>query len=271
MPYLQLRDIRLYYESLGSGPALFLVHGSWGDGRDWTRVFEPLAANYTVVRYDRRGHSRSEDSLTQGSPEEDADDLAALARSLNLSSIYVAANSWGGIVALHCVRRHPGLIAKLALHEPPLFDLIKDKPLHREIYKHASAQVVEAARRIEAGDGEDGAKTFVETAVGGPGSWDTIPAAARRMFIRNAKTFLDEMRDPDALYLSEADLRAVSIPVLLTQGTISPPVYAPILEVLQSALPVTVRKTFDGAGHLPQISHPEQYCSILAEFLGSPA
>ena len=269
MPYFQLPSVRVYYERLGSGPHLLLIHGSWGDARDWTRVMEPLSRSYSVVRYDRRGHSRSERTITQGSPQEDADDLAALLQELNISGVNVAANSWGGIVALHCVLKHPDLITNLALHEPPLFDLVRNLSDHRAVYEYSSQRVQDAAHLIDSGNIEAGAQMFVDVAIGEPGTWDSFHPGVKRIFVRNAPTFLDEMMDADALTLTERDLASIRIPVLLTRGTTSPPIYAPIVEVLCAQIPSAHLEPIEGAGHLPQISHPQQYCRILAGFFNS--
>jgi pimeloyl-ACP methyl ester carboxylesterase len=68
------------------------------------------------------------------------------------------------------------------------------------------------------------------------------------------------------------DLPAVSsveVPVLLTDGDQSPPFYSKILEKPAAALPNAERRSIPGAGHVPQLTHPEQYVDIVSDFLMS--
>lgn len=78
MPEIDCNGARLYYEPEGSGEPLALVHGSWTDSNAWFGVSPILAGTFQVLRYDRRGHSRSQAPDTPGSVDEDGDDLAAL-------------------------------------------------------------------------------------------------------------------------------------------------------------------------------------------------
>ena len=62
----------------GHGELLVLVHGSWTDHTTWTAIVAPLAASFRVVRYDRRGHSRSPYGPGPSPRRRDEDDLIAL-------------------------------------------------------------------------------------------------------------------------------------------------------------------------------------------------
>ena len=53
-------DINLYYEDLGSGPAVVLLSGWPLDSRSWEPQMHPLlAAGHRVITYDRRGFGQS--------------------------------------------------------------------------------------------------------------------------------------------------------------------------------------------------------------------
>src|SRR3954447_1278679 len=66
--------IELYYEDLGSGPPVVLLHGWPLDSRSWEPQLQPLlAAGHRVITYDRRGFGRS----SRPSDGYDFDTLAA--------------------------------------------------------------------------------------------------------------------------------------------------------------------------------------------------
>ena len=83
---------------------------------------------FTVVTYDRRGNGRSPRPagwLTT-SPEEQADDAAALLDVLGLAPAAVFGTSSGGVFALEMVIRHPRSVLGAVLHEPALVVLFDD-------------------------------------------------------------------------------------------------------------------------------------------------
>ncbi len=116
---------------------------------------------------------------------------------------------------------------------------------------------------------EAGARRFVEIVLG-PATWDTfLPDEVKRMLINNAPTFLDETRDPEILTMDLNALSGFSRPVLLSDGSESPPFFAPVLEKLATVLPNATRKTFSGAGHVPHFTHPQEYAAAITEFIDS--
>src|SRR5262245_38976187 len=110
MPTAHVNDVDLFYTLTGDGPALVLVHGSWGESTGWDLALPALALRLRVLTYDRRGHSRSERPPTQGSTEEDVDDLAALLGQLGLAPAHVAGSSSGAALALRLAARYPHLV-----------------------------------------------------------------------------------------------------------------------------------------------------------------
>ena len=94
-----------------------------------------------------------------------------------------------------------------------------------------------------------------------------MPPESRETFITNAPTFLDESNDPDALNLDLATLANFISPTLLSQGDASPPMFAPIAQRVGDAIPGVSRHTFTGAGHVPHMTHPDDYISVVSSFI----
>jgi 3-oxoadipate enol-lactonase len=55
----EVNGASLYYEIVGAGEPVILLHAGIADRRMWDRQLEALAEHYHVVRYDRRGFGRS--------------------------------------------------------------------------------------------------------------------------------------------------------------------------------------------------------------------
>jgi pimeloyl-ACP methyl ester carboxylesterase len=87
----------LYYESLGKGAPVILIHGGFGDRRMWDQQFEPLSQAFRVIRYDHRGFGKSSAPPQEYSP---VSDLVTLMDHLELKRANLVGNSMGGTVAL---------------------------------------------------------------------------------------------------------------------------------------------------------------------------
>ncbi len=262
MPEAQCNGVNLYYELEGSGEPLALIHGSWGDATNWALVASALAESFRVLTYDRRGHSRSERPDARGSVDEDGDDLAALLEALELAPAHVMTSSYGGNIALRLATRRPDLFRSLSCHEPPLWALLDDVE-SQELLQAGARSLAEVRGRIAEGDHEGAARQFVEEVAFGPGAWEReLPAATRAIFVNNAPTFLDELEDPNQLAVDSEALTHLEIPVRLTEGSESPPVFTRVIDRLEQLIPRVTRETIEGAAHVPQLTTPERYVDV---------
>ena len=85
----------------------------------------------------------------------------------------------------------------------------------------------------------------------------------RAIFVHNAPTFLDELQDPKQLRIDEDALSQLELSVRLTQGSESPPTFPAVIDRLIELIPHASRETIDGAGHAPQLTHPERYVEVV--------
>ncbi len=265
MPLAHVNGVHLAYEIAGHGEPLVLVHGSWGDRHNWDAVFEPLARAHRVLRYDRRGHSESERPSSQGSFQEDADDLAALIEALGLAPVHLAGNSGGAAISLKLASRRPDLLRSLAVHEPPSFNLVRTVPELAPLLETVRGRIAHVLDLLGTHQTEDAATSFVEEIAFGPGAWPQLPDSVRQTFRHNAPTFLDESRDPDGLDLDLGALGRYSGPALVSDGGVSPAFFRVIVDRIAAALPRATRFTFADAGHVPHVTHPAAYVARLTE------
>ena len=263
MPEAEANGVRLYYELHGSGEPLALVHGAWVDTTTWRFVVPGLAENFRVLSYDRRGHSRSERPATQGSFDEDGDDLAALLEALDLAPAHVVTNSGGGNIALRLATRRPDLFRSLSCHEPALWGLLEEDPASQEILRQTARSFEAVGRRIARGDHEGAARQFVEEVAFGAGAWaNQLPPESRAIFVQNAPTFLDELQSTNAPNIDQEATSRLKIPVRLTNGSESPPIFLRVIDRLEELIPRVTRETIEGAAHIPHLTTPERCVQV---------
>ena len=268
MPEMKVNGVNLYYELHGEGEPLVLVHGSWVDASSWALVLPALSESFSVLIYDRRGHSRSEQPEGQGSIDEDGDDLAALIEELDLAPAHVVTNSFGGSVALRLATRRGDLFRSLACHEPPLWGVLADDAASQGVLEESARNFEAVAEQIAAGDHEGAARYFIDNVVFGPGAWESVlPPEARAVLVQNAPTFLDEIRDPDVLQVDQAALGRLEMPVRLTNDPQSPPLFGRVIDRLRELIPHATHETMEGATHAPHVAAPERYVELTKRVL----
>jgi non-heme chloroperoxidase len=88
--------IDLYYEDLGEGQPVVLIHGYPLNGHSWERQTKALLdAGYRVIAYDRRGWGQSSQPTTGHDYDTFAADLNELLEQLEITDIVLAGFSMG--------------------------------------------------------------------------------------------------------------------------------------------------------------------------------
>ena len=116
MPHRLIRDIDIWFERAGNGAPLLAISGSRGDLRRKPNLLEsPLAGSFEVLAYDQRGLGRTSKPDKPYRMADFADDAAALLDAVGWERVRVVGVSFGGMVALELVLRHPHRVDKIAL------------------------------------------------------------------------------------------------------------------------------------------------------------
>jgi pimeloyl-ACP methyl ester carboxylesterase len=184
---------------------------------------------------------------------------------------HVVGNSFGASIVLRLAAARPELFRSLIVHEPPVFGLLNDEPKAKQALVAVQERMSAVASQLTAGDWTGGARQFVETIAFGPGAWAELPEDVRQTFVFNAPTWLDEIHDPEALEIDLSGLRPLAAPALLTIGDQSAPFFPFVVDRIAAVMPQATRRTFAGAGHVPHLSHPEEYVRVVTEFVSGRA
>src|ERR1041385_5575360 len=115
--YADIKDVRLYYERVGDGSDVVLVHAGCADRRMWEGQFSALAQHYRVLRYDMRGYGNSTLSTN---PFSNRDDLYRLFEFLGIRQAHFIACSIGSLSTIDFALEHPEKVSSLVLVSPAL-------------------------------------------------------------------------------------------------------------------------------------------------------
>lgn len=116
MPYVHSANGKVYYNVVGEGPPLLMLHGLSRSSRHWQGFDKRLAENFTVVTLDCRGIGRSDHKLSwKDSTHELADEASLVLEHLGIEKAHLFGMSLGGMVALTFGLRYPNLTESLVV------------------------------------------------------------------------------------------------------------------------------------------------------------
>jgi pimeloyl-ACP methyl ester carboxylesterase len=261
MPRLSVNGTELYHETRGTGPPILLIMGATGDGGHFDALANLLADEFMVVTYDRRGNGRS--PVPAGwrttSPEEQADDAAALLDALGAGPAPVFGTSSGANFALCLLARHRAAVRGTILHEPALFALLDDPDAVRAPLR---ARVQPA---LETG-GPPAATEPLWRYVAGDDGWTKLaPDLRERMRGSSGTLFGIELGTYERYLPDDETLAAIAPRVRLLVSANGLPPYAEVARRLGERLGVNVETT--AGTHAAYHDHPRELAEAIRPFL----
>lgn len=111
-----VNGINMYYEIYGEGQPLVLIHGGGSTIQsNFERVIPLFAKHRKVIAVELQAHGRTSDRATGVTFEQDADDVVALLKHLNIAKADILGFSNGGTTTMQIAIRHPQLVDKIIL------------------------------------------------------------------------------------------------------------------------------------------------------------
>jgi 3-oxoadipate enol-lactonase len=108
-------DTRYVLSNEGGGPWLTFIHQLGGDLSIWDQLAGYFRDDYTVLRYDVRGHGQTSVSNQQFSVADLSQDLRALFDALGVEKTHIVGMSMGGMIAQQFALDDPARIDTLTL------------------------------------------------------------------------------------------------------------------------------------------------------------
>jgi 3-oxoadipate enol-lactonase len=117
MPFVELKDVRIFYEISGaeSAPVLLFSNSLGTNTAMWDPQMEPLSREFRILRYDTRGHGRSSATPGPYTIDQLAEDVLGLLDKLNIPQVYFCGLSMGGMIGMLLGLSAPQRLRKLVL------------------------------------------------------------------------------------------------------------------------------------------------------------
>lgn len=97
----KINDCEIFYEVIGEGEPLLLLHGFTGSGEDLKQTFGDYSQKYKLIIPDLRGHGRSTNPSKVYTHRQAARDIEGLLSYLGITSCRALGASAGGSILLH--------------------------------------------------------------------------------------------------------------------------------------------------------------------------
>jgi proline iminopeptidase len=247
-------------------PTMLLLHGGPGfDHSTLANTFEPLADELQLILVDHRGQGRSDERT----PEEWnlaqwVADLVELVDLLELDRPIVLGQSFGGVVALAAVARHPDLASKLVVSSSlaqfrpdrsfPMFERLGGPEVRAVAERHFSELTDESA--------EEFLRVCLPVYNTTPADPDVLARVKLKLEVGN-HFFRNEFFDTDLF----PELGNIRCPTLVLGGELDPITPVADAEDIAAAIPGAELRIFEGAGHGVFRDKPQEALEVIREFV----
>lgn len=254
---MDFKGVQVHYTTLGSGPALVLLHGFLENRSMWNALAASWATQHKVIRIDLLGHGETGCLGYVHNMETQAELVYEVIRNEKLRRVSLVGHSMGGYIGMALVEAHPNVVKHLVLMNSTTKEdslerqknrdraIVAVKQNHQQFVGLAVANLFSMESRERLGTQvEEQKKISQNTPLQG------IVAALEGMKIRKDRSFLLEASPTSFLFiLGEKD------EVL------------PYAEHQALALEYGVACEVIADGHMSHLEQPEKIRTLVSKFI----
>lgn len=262
MPKIKVNDISMYYEIHGQGEPVIFVSGFSADHLPWMPIVEKFSNHYQVVLFDNRGAGQTDIPQGPYTIEQMANDIAELCKQINISKAHFVGNSMGGYLVQMLAYRYPSLVKSLVISNSALFTYT---PFH--FYVAAQLELIKANAPAESLIKASCAWAFSYRYLSQPEKLNELV----QWGLNNPYPFTVMGYEAQYAALDAFDSRSwakeIKAPTLVIGGDQDLIFNPQLFETLAKEIPGSIYHCFKECGHLPHLEYPEEYASLVKNFL----
>jgi pimeloyl-ACP methyl ester carboxylesterase len=262
MPRIKSDDAEIFYEVLGDGPPVLLLHPFPVHHQFWLPAAQSLLTRYRLILPDLRGHGESGLGEGPATMSKHATDIARVMDDAGIGRAAFAGVSIGGYALFEFLRRFRDRVSALVLCNTKAQG---DSPEARSARLNSAAEVLER-----------GTEPFFESMIPkllGDTTRNTRPdlvdGALRMMRKMSAEDVAMVQRGMAERPDSVATLKTISVPTLIVTGEEDILSGAAAAELMRQNIAGSRLKIIPKAGHYAAWERPKEMGELLREFLDS--
>jgi 3-oxoadipate enol-lactonase len=260
MPRITSDGAEIFYEVLGSGPPVVLLHPFPADHELWKPAAQLLVARYRVILPDLRGHGKSGVGEGPATMEKHAVDIARVLDCEEIGRAPFVGVSIGGYVLFEFWRKFVDRVEALTLCNTK---------------SQADAPEARAGRLMSATEVmERGTESFFQSML--PKLLGKTTYATRADLVEGALGMMRKMSTEDVALVqrgmaerrdSVETLKTINVPTLVVTGDEDILTGVAEAEVMRRNIPDCQMKVIAKAGHYSPWEQPEEVGKLLRQFL----
>jgi pimeloyl-ACP methyl ester carboxylesterase len=236
----QVNGISIHYAIYGRGSPVIFLHGGLANINYWGNQVPAVAAHHTVILMDSRGHGRSTRDARPYGYDLMADDVIALMDALKIPKADIVGWSDGGILGLDLAMRYKDRIDK--------------------VFAFAANTVTSGVK-----GGVEKNPTFAAYIERAGREYRTLSATPD-----DYSAFVDQIGKmwAEQPNWSDAQLRAIDVPVLVVDGDHDEAIKLAHTETIAATIPHAGLLILPNVSHFAFLQDPEQFNFAILHFLG---
>ena len=265
---LRIGDCTINYHDQGKGEPILLIHGS-GPGvtawANWRGVIPELSARARVIAPDMIGFGYTQCPAGRRlDPDAWVNQLTGLLDALDIATVSVVGNSFGGAIALALAQRHPQRVKRLVLMGSAGLSFPITEGLEKVWGYQPSLQAMGELMEVFAYDhsliNDDLVRMRYEASIR-----DDVQSRFAQLFPA------PRQQGVEMLALPEAALRELPQQTLLIHGRDDRVIPLEVSERLLRLIPHAQLHVFGECGHWVQIERARDFTRLLIDFLTNAA
>lgn len=264
--FAEINDTKIYYEVMGEGHPLVLIHGGFMDIRMWDNEFELLAKYFKVIRYDLRGYGKS---AVPNKTFSHIDDLFHLLKYLKIDKTYILGLSLGSMVAIDFTLTHPDMVDALIPVAPSIIGYYPASDAEIDDLKRIVSKYSEIFKTKK----EEGLDKAAELVMKLPFFVPVEPDATITQKMHTMiKDNFENWSKLQHLYVwssppSIQRLSEIKIPVFVIAGDHDVKITLGVADTLVTTIAGAKKQIIHGAAHHVNMEKPDEFNSVVLEFL----
>lgn len=267
MPLAQSQGARIYYEETGAGTPILFIHEFGGDHRSWDDQMRHFGRSWRCITWSARGYPGSdapEDEKLYGQEFFNRDAVAVL-DAAKIEKAHIVGLSMGGYTALMLAAKWPDRVISCTAAGAGSGSSRQTRTQFIEECRRTAAEF-ERSGRINA-EGMGLGPTRVHLNIKDPIGWArSVAHLAEHPAHAAAKTLRTVQAGRPSLYELEAELAAITKPVLLLVGDED----EPCLDVnlwMKRLMPTARFGLLPGSGHAINLEEPALFAQLVETFI----
>lgn len=256
VPSFDGTNLHVRQEGRPDGPAVLLSHAVGTTLEAWDALVPLLSPRFRVIRYDTRGHGRSQAPEGPYAVEMLGRDALAILARLGIERASFIGLSQGGMTGMWLAAHHPQTIERLVVANTAAYIPVKDIwPGLIETALRDGMQVI----------GERTIKSWLGPTyqAAEPQGVEALVAAMQRMSPFGYAGACAMLRDVDL----RGDLERIRCPTLVIAGLEDGPAGAAAAQALNAGISHARRIDLPRSAHLSPIENPAAFNRAVVEFL----